>query len=64
MATINISNLNISKIKVNDIYFVNPISNINTKLCPKCNTVKNVNDFFKNQYCCKTCSAKNGKNDR
>ena len=62
MATINISNLNISEVKVNDIHFVNIISNINTKLCPKCNNVKNVNDFFKNQSCFKTCSAENGKN--
>ena len=62
MATINISNLNISEVKVNDIHFVNHISNNDTKVCPKCNNIKNVNDFFKNQLCCKTCSAENGKN--
>ena len=64
MTTINISNLNISEVKVNDIHFESPISNIDTKLCPKCYNVKNVNDFFKNQSCCKTCSAENGKNSR
>ena len=62
MATINISNLNIAEVKVNDIHFVNPILNNDTKVCPKCNNVKNINDFFKNQSCCKTCSAENGKN--
>ena len=62
MLTINISNLNISEVNVSNIHFVNPISNIDTKLCPKCNNIKNVKDFSINQYCCKICLIKFGKN--